>query len=107
MGAIHEYKNIQQSSALHIFLNMASASTDITDNENQPPLDTISYHTPKSSDASSNGDVPLINASIKTMRPVLHVNDQRTEASFTHNGENSFEYVISFISGYVLLKAKH
>ena len=37
---------------------------------------------------------------------VVGVKDQRTEVSFRHREENGFEYVISFIDGYVLLKTK-
>ena len=83
------YLVIQKHSALLILLNMTSESMDIK--ENQPPMGMSRYHTLKSNNASSDGSVPLINAPIKRMRPVLGEKDQRTEASFSHKGETGFE----------------
>ena len=89
-----------------LLLNTNRKPLEMDTVENQPPMGMSSQCTPESAHASSAERVSLINAPIKRLRPVSGARPSCTESRYRHKGKNGFEYVISFGSGCVLLKAK-
>ncbi|CAL8339653.1 unnamed protein product [Boreogadus saida] len=82
------------------------SASNIEDSESQIPEGTFGFSTPVSNYVNRHGDTALLNAPLKRMRPVSGLRDRSAGESFTHIGEYGLEYVISWVDGCIILKAK-